>query len=51
MITSQMAAGLFGGDEQQMLETTIRFRKLLSKGTNESFDVDPGMSLSFVARA
>jgi len=32
VITSQMAAALFGNDPQQMLETTIRFRKLLSKG-------------------
>jgi hypothetical protein len=27
-----MAAALYGDDVQQMLETTIRFRKLLSKG-------------------
>jgi hypothetical protein len=27
-----MVAALFGDDTQQMLEATIRFRKLLSKG-------------------
>jgi importin subunit alpha-1 len=32
VITSQMVAALYGDDVQQMLEATIRFRKLLSKG-------------------
>ncbi len=32
-----MVAALFGDDPQQMLEATIRFRKLLSKGLNSSF--------------
>lgn len=31
-ISSQMAAALYGSDVQQILEATIRFRKLLSKG-------------------
>lgn len=33
VITSQMVAALFGDDPQQILEATIRFRKLLSKGS------------------
>jgi hypothetical protein len=32
VITSQMVAPLFSNDVQQILEATIRFRKLLSKG-------------------
>jgi hypothetical protein len=57
-----MVAALFGDDPQQMLEATIRFRKLLSKGcffnnlfhyleSNLCFEIEPNPPIDEVITA